>query len=330
MQPLTTFTHTFEGKPLVTVTWQGRPAWIARHIGERLGYSHGGKRLPNKILGEWADEFIAERDYTILSGDDLAAFKELPGAEGVAASTHARLLLLFESGLHLALIKTRKKLGRDLRQFLAREVMPQIVRTGAYQPTGGLDAALVLVSLPAPVGPSLAERREARLAQQADTRARWVDFCDRRLQVQALHRTIDRLEGTRLLSAADAATLELTAAEIALDADLEVLKPERERWVSAGQIARRWGASKERVARVIRLLGLQGDEVFSRRVVRRYGTTDSGEARRVFSWVYNGAAEALIEEMLDAMGFEPVRRDAEGSTSDEAAETCAREPKDAA
>ncbi len=70
-----TFTHTFEGAPLVTLTWRGRPAWIARHIGERLGYAHGGKRLPNTILGEWSDEFIQGVDYAVLSGDDLAELK---------------------------------------------------------------------------------------------------------------------------------------------------------------------------------------------------------------------------------------------------------------
>ena len=323
-----TFTHTFAGEPLVTVNYQGRPAWIARHIGERIGYSHGGKRFVNLILGEWKNEFVEGRDYAVLSGDELAAFKELPGAESIAARTNNSLLVLFESGLHLALIKTRKKLGQDLREFLALKVMPQLVRTGAYQPGVAVGAALVLVSLPDEPAPSLAERREARLAQQADTRERWVDFCDRRLQVQTLHRTIDRLEGARLLSPEEVASLQVTAAEIALDADLTVLRPERERWVSPGQIARRWGVSKDKVGRIVTLLGLRGHPAFSKRVVRRYGTTETGEPRRVLSWAYNGAAEALIEEVLDAMGCEPEPRP--GAQAATEAPAAADEPKDAA
>ena len=323
-----TFTHTFEGKPLVTITWQGRPAWIARHIGARLGYHADGKRFPNSILGEWKDEFIEGKDYTVLTGDDLAAFKELPGAEGIAANTNNSLLVLFESGVHLALIKTRKKLGKDLRQFLAREVMPQLVRTGAYQPEGGV-SALVLVPLPAESRPPLAQRREDRLAQQADTRERWVDFCDRRLQVQTLHRTIDRLEDSGVLSPEEVASLQVTAAEIALDADFAVLKPEAERWVSPGQIARRWGVSKDKVGRIVTLLGLRGHPAFSRRVMRRYRATASGEPRLVFSWAYNGAAEALIEEVLDAMGCEPDRPMAPSAEPSAEAGTNAG-PKDAA
>lgn len=323
-----TFTHTFEGEPLVTVHYQGRPAWIARHIGARLGYAHDGKRLPNSILGEWKDEFIEGRDYAVLSGDELAAFKELPGAEGVAATANNTLLVLFETGLHLALIKTRKPVGKRLRRFLAEEVMPQLVRTGAYQPGMAVGAALVLVSVPSEPAPTLAERREARLAQQADTRERWVEFCDRRLQVQTLHRTIDRLEGARLLSPEEVASLQVTAAEIALDADLTVLRPERERWVSPGQIARRWGVSKDKVGRIVTLLGLRGHPAFSKRVVRRYGTTETGEPRRVFSWAYNGAAEALIEEVLDAMGCEP--DPPAGAEAVSEAPAAADEPKDAA
>ncbi len=327
---LPTFTHSFQGNPLITVTWQGRPAWIARHIGARLGYHDEGKRFPNTILGEWKDEFIEGKDYVVLAGEDLAAFKELPGAEGVSPHAHNSLLLLFESGLHLALIKTRKKLGQDLRRFLAEEVMPQLVRTGAYQPEGTRSPTLVLVTLaPPPPRPTVAERREVRLGQQATTRERWVDFCDRRLQVQTLHRTIDRLEEARLLTPEEVASLQVTAAEIALDADLAVLKPESERWVTPGQIARRWGVTKEKVERISSVLGLRGHRSYSRRVLRRYGRTESGEPRRVLSWAYNGAAEALIEEVLDAMGCEPVHSEPVEAPV-ETPDAAAAAPKDAA
>ena len=329
---LETFTHTFEGAPLVTLTYQGRPAWIARHIGTRLGYAHDGKRFVNLILGEWKDEFIEGRDYVVLSGDELAAFKELPGAESLAARTNNSLLVLFETGLHLALIKTRKKAGRDLRQFLATEVMPQLVRTGAYLPQSPA-VPLVVVTLPNPPAPSVAERREARLGQQADTRARWVDLCDRRLKVQTLHRTIDRLDGTGVLTPEEVTSLQVTAAEIALDADLAVLKPEQERWVSLGQIARRWGASRDKVGRIVTLLGLRGHPAFSQRVMRKVGSALDGSPKRVFSWSYNGAAEALIEEVLDAMGCEPAApaRDVSAARPLDPMEAAANvPPKDAA
>lgn len=304
MQPLATFTHDFEGEPLVTLTTQGRPAWSARHIGARLGYSHAGKRLPNKILGEWADEFIEGRDYAFLTGDELEAFKGLAagGPAEIPANTRRGLLVLFESGLHLVLVKTQRPVGKRLRRFLVDEVLPQLVRTGAYQPTPpDAEAAVLVITVSVPERPTLPQRREARLALQAETRERWVDLCDRRLKVQALHRTLDRLQGTALLPSDVAATLEVTAAEIALDADLSALKPEVERWVSPSEIAMRQGVSAQRVGRVITMLGLRGNPAFSKRVMNKA----RGHDRMVFTWVYNAAGEALIDEALAALGFPP-------------------------
>jgi hypothetical protein len=47
-------TNNFEGRALTTLTYKGRPAWIAREVGAVMGYSHGGKRLANKITGDWS------------------------------------------------------------------------------------------------------------------------------------------------------------------------------------------------------------------------------------------------------------------------------------
>lgn len=129
MLPLSTHLHEFEGQPLVTLSWEGRPCWVARHIGARLGYSHEGKRLPNKIIGEWADEFVSGHDYAFLTGDDLEAFKGIAagGPAEIPASTRRGLLVLFESGLHLVLAKTNLPIGKRLRRFLVDEVLPQLV-----------------------------------------------------------------------------------------------------------------------------------------------------------------------------------------------------------
>jgi prophage antirepressor-like protein len=228
MLPLSTHLHQFEGQPLVTLTWDGRPCWVARHIGARLGYSHEGKRLPNKILGEWADEFVAGHDYALLQGEDLASFRAAVAASGLSTSNLGRgsLLVLFESGLHLVLAKTNLPIGKRLRRFLVDEVLPQLVRTGRYAPEHEgrrvpqeeVDRILLLFPHFKPRTPSLTARREARLALQARTRARWVDVCDRRLKVGALHRLVDAL-GDRLDNDARAA-IEIVAAEIATGLDL--------------------------------------------------------------------------------------------------------------
>ncbi len=186
MMPLTTFLHDFQGAPLLTVTWDGRPAWVARHIASRIGYSHDGKKLPNKILGDWSDEFIAGHDYVLLKGAELAAFKKgLAGVEGIPG--RGSLLLLFLPGVFLALAKTELTLGKKLRRFLVDEVLPAIAQTGRFSMADDDE--------PPPVSPalSLPERREERLLYQAHVRASWVTLCSRRLKVATLHRMVEVL-----------------------------------------------------------------------------------------------------------------------------------------
>jgi prophage antirepressor-like protein len=212
----TTFLHDFEGDVLVTYTWQGRPCWRARQIGERLGYSHEGKRLPNRILGEWGDEFVPGHDYALLTGDDLSAFNAQILASGLG---HGRigsnkLCLLFEPGVLLVLAKTHLPVGRRLRRFLVDEVLPQIARTGVYQapPAAPASSGHVLMLFPdLQPRPSLSDRRETRLSEQVRVRERWIDYCDRRLAVFALHRLVDEL--CDVLNPATRRVIEVMAAE---------------------------------------------------------------------------------------------------------------------
>ena len=232
MLPLSTHLHDFEGQPLVTLTWDGRPCWVARQIAARIGYGHDGKRLPNKILGDWSGEFIPGHDYALLQGAELQSFHAAVAEAGVSTRGLGRgsLLVLFESGIHLVLAKTDLPVGKRLRRFLVDEVLPQIARTGRYPPEAAAPAptaeASVLMLFPALAPtPSPAQRREARLSLQARTRARWVDLCDRRLRAGALHRLVDAL-GDQLDAGARTA-IEVVAAEIATGLDLaEIVLPD--------------------------------------------------------------------------------------------------------
>jgi prophage antirepressor-like protein len=121
----------FEGHRVTTVIFEGRPAWIAAQVGEALGYAEG-RHLVDKIAASWRDDFIDGTDFEILSNGRLAKFRadsgesqESPPREGGARS----LTILYESGLHLALLRTRKPAGRRLRRLLATEVLPQLTRT---------------------------------------------------------------------------------------------------------------------------------------------------------------------------------------------------------
>src|SRR5262245_19531426 len=105
MSELKLYTAQFEGSDVHTLTVDGRPAWIAREIGAILGYANAGKRLASQITDEWASDFLVGHDYTLLVGEDLVAIKDqcktaYCGSKG--------LLVLFESGLHLSLLKTHR------------------------------------------------------------------------------------------------------------------------------------------------------------------------------------------------------------------------------
>jgi prophage antirepressor-like protein len=238
METFLTLTRPFEGKPFTTLTWRNRPAWVARHVGQVLGYSGEGKRLTNKILGDWNPEFQDGRDYAFLEGDELAAFRAMTADGPEPVSAHARngLLVLFESGLNLVLLKTRSPIGVRLRRFLADEVLPQLARRGYYVPTTDPDDALGAVDSrhddawtppPGPTiivtatRPSMAERREDRLLLQARTRAAYVDLCDRRFRVAALHRVSDTLRD--VLDPGAMIALEVVAGEIATGLSIESL-----------------------------------------------------------------------------------------------------------
>ena len=222
-------TREFDGKPLTTLTFRERPAWVARHIGALLGYAGHGKRLVNKILGEWNAEFEEGHDYVFLEGEALAAFRAASAETPAPVSSHARssLLLLLEPGLHLVLTKTHRPVGVRLRRFLANEVLPQLARTGSYTPgelaegvaAGGNERAPDTINLILRL--PLAERREARLWLQVRTQMRWVSLCERRFQVAALHRVSERL-GESMHPAALAA-LEITIAEISTGLDISSL-----------------------------------------------------------------------------------------------------------
>ena len=309
MAQIHALTLPFEGEPLTTLTWDGKPAWVAREMGRRLGYAGNGKRLVTRITREWGAEFIEGKDYVLLSGEELAAFKAAVGLGTPEVPSRAGgLMLLLEPGLHLVLTKTNKPIGVRLRRFLVDEVLPQLVRTGAYSPRGAtvVEETVVVLALaaPAPEPPTaLALRREERLTRQASTREKWVDYCARKLQVDTLHRTVDALAADGVVDRDVAASLEVTAAEIALGRDLSAIKPAvSESWTSPSELAAKWGVPVQRIGKVITALGIRGDVRFSKQVINKA----RGHDRTVFTFVYNADGKSLIEAALSAAGLSPV------------------------
>ena len=286
MNDLVYLITSFEEHPITTVTYRGRPAWIARQIGDAIGYAQQGKRFVTRITGAWADEFIGGRDYLVLTGLELELFKSLIelGTDPVPSRAPS-LLLLFESGLHLALTKTSKPVGKRLRRFMVDELLPQIVRDGCYSPERAVrDGELV------------PKETEARL-QREHRLARKLDLEDRKFRAGSLRRTVGTLHALGYVDDGVFASYEVVASEIALERDLSVLKPPTDDdWLSPTQIGALLGLSAQKVGRLITRLGLRGNHAgLARSIVNKA----RGHDRTVITYLYSPAAVSRIEAVLE-------------------------------
>lgn len=292
MNTVIRLTSDFEGKTLTTLTYKDRPAWVARQIGAALGYANLGKRLVNKITSEWSEEFIRDRDYAVLTGEELAAFKAMAagGPVPVSSRTNRGLLILFESGLHLVLAKTTKPVGRRLRRFLVDQVLPQIVRDGRYDPEREVvDGQVVSVDVSTTVLLDPREHRERRLAAR-------LALDDRKFRAVSLQRAVGTLHALGHIDDAIRAAYEVSACEIALGQELSELRPVVEDgWLSPTQIAERLGVSKQKVGRVITGLGLRGNKPGLARAILNKA---QGSNRTVVTYLYSPDAVVRIEAVF--------------------------------
>ena len=187
-------TALFEGKPVTTIVYDGRPAWIAREIGAVLGFGRNGQRLVGKVTGAWSADLIEGYDYRIVEGRELAWLKRFLVLAGRPVGQRAsRLMLFYGPGLATVTLEHAKPVGARLRRFLAGVLVGGAVRTR------GADAKSS--SRRVPFRDQLASRR--------------LDLNDRRFRVATLDRAITALDGQ--MPDEVLATLRLVAAEVALD-----------------------------------------------------------------------------------------------------------------
>jgi prophage antirepressor-like protein len=128
MQEIVSQVFDFEDKPITTFTYEGRPCWIAKEIGDILGYAGDGKRLVNNISEKWSNEFVDGDDYVILEGKKLKLFKEFikTGTDSVPVLKGSQAMLLFETGMHGVCLLSRKPVGVRLRRWLRNDILPKL------------------------------------------------------------------------------------------------------------------------------------------------------------------------------------------------------------
>lgn len=124
----------FENNQITQIMYKGQQVLIAKEVGRVLGYADDGRMLITK-LSEWSDEFEEGIETIKLEGSQLIEFKSvLELILDSWISSHTRnLILLTESGVNKVLMKTNKPVGKRLRKWLARDVLPSLRKTGSYQ-----------------------------------------------------------------------------------------------------------------------------------------------------------------------------------------------------
>jgi prophage antirepressor-like protein len=269
-------TYEFEGCALTQLEVAGRPAWVVREVETALGYTKSG-RLVETLRSRWADELIEGEDYAVLEGQALKDAKELIPTLGNRFAPS--LMVLFESGLHLVLLKTRMPSGRRLRRFLVTEVLPRLVRGE-------------------PVDGPLAARREARLAERQEAQlAKWA-FEERLEKAEAIRRAVLARQEAGEIDGLEVAAWMVYLAELVGGSDLPRLRgPIPAAWSTPTQIGLRLNVTAHRVGRVISKLGLRTtvDGLARPRVFERHG-------KPLVAWLYSAKAEALIAAELAGGG----------------------------
>ena len=214
---LVPFTSQFSGQDITTVIYDGRPCWIAKDVGQALGYGNGGQKLAQRITQDWGNDFIEGTDYALISGRELSEFKKLLKRCSAPVPVHARhLMVLFETGVRLASMKTRKAAGQRLRRWLASEISPQVQHVLDFGSNGPMQPCHRLVVVGAKPS-AIAAAREERLTRQ--------------MRCQALRELADTLEKANCVDQDVVDNLRISAAEAALGEDLsDLMLPTEGQW----------------------------------------------------------------------------------------------------
>lgn len=153
--------YTFNSVEIVEIEYEGKPVFLAQHVGAALGYSDPDK-LANNVVQKWSDDFEEGRDFIKLANGALADFKAAVNCSpnrGAVKDNHrpdravvdpraSHLILLTESGAQLAAILSRTPQGRAFRRWLIDVVLPAWRARKA--PPGGAPPAAAPAAEPSP------------------------------------------------------------------------------------------------------------------------------------------------------------------------------------
>jgi len=127
----------YNGVRVIDLSWQGRKCWLAPNLEQVFGYSKRG--ISNLIGQEWKEEFEIGKHYDVLRGGELRVLKKslksLVGSHQISPNCR-QIMIIYEQGLDLILLKTDKDPGRIIRSFLVDHIIPPLRETGSVSLPG--------------------------------------------------------------------------------------------------------------------------------------------------------------------------------------------------
>ena len=271
---ITVTNHDFEGGPLACIQMDGQAWFMARTVGDRLGYEEKG--LTTNIGRNWADEMDEGVDYLILKGGRLKKLKSL--VDDLSTSRTPSLMLLSREGVNMVCMLSKKPVGKRMRRWLASDVLPAIQDDGKYEVRQAPAPQQI------PEDPKL--MRERRLMLQ--------------MQAKYLEKAADAARAAGLLNEATHA-LQLTGvAELVTGRQYPEMKPEvTQEWYTPTQIAEELGSTANMVGRTMKTLGYRGNVPGFGRVVL---DTVPATGKQVESYQYTREAIENCRERLIQRG----------------------------
>ena len=262
MTSITVQTDLFHQIPITRLEMDGRSAWLAREIGQALGYPERGDKLARNIVRRWNQEFEEGVDYDRLTGESL---QRLRGLVPRLRRTR-RVLILFQTGLEKVLARTPYEISFPLRTWIEEGVRP-----------------------------------ESSLDLLEERRLRWAEEKERRLaseqRARGLVLLIDAISETATKE--ELRLFQIKLAQELAGRDFSALIPtDVPEWSTPSQIAKRNGTSLGRVARAISDLGLR-DPVAHPGLVESYKNLATNDGRQVVCYRYSPEAVAQIEKRIE-------------------------------
>jgi prophage antirepressor-like protein len=279
----------FEGKPLTVVEYKGRPAFIAKEVGERLGYADNGGKITTHISGDWKESFQEGKHFIVVRGAELSDLKKIfydTLKYGVAENVQkmektTQLMLLFEAGIHKVTLKSNKPEAERLQDFIVDHVMPQLVRDGQFSPDRHVDEK--------------GQMHGTKESPDLQHRLLREDRLNRKMKAEGLKRLIGIMNKyPKHFAEESIITFEVKTAEVLTGESYPQLLPEiTDEWKSPSQIGELFMRSANAIGRIISTLGIRGNPEYSKKICNK--STSSN--REVESYMYNAKALIMIREM---------------------------------